>query len=98
MGHLRHLWGFAALSLLLLAGCNPPELKPLPPNTNPNPRTPKLWTVLVYQEGDNDLEDALIKDFNEMERVGSDDNINIVVQLDRSPRYDKAYAQPCPRY
>jgi hypothetical protein len=48
----------------------------------------KQWTVLVYQAGDNDLEDALIKDFNEMERVGSDDNINIVVQLDRSPRYD----------
>jgi hypothetical protein len=91
MGHLRHFWGFAVLTLFLLAGCNPPDLKPLPnpnPNPNPNPRTPKLWTVLVYQAGDNDLEDALIKDFNETERVGSDDNINIVVQLDRSPHYD----------
>ncbi|MFA0773381.1 MAG: hypothetical protein KEFWMYNX_001403 [Candidatus Fervidibacter sp.] len=93
MGHLRHLWGFALLTLLLLAGCNPPDLFPSPPpnpnpNPNPNPRTPKMWTVLVYQAGDNDLEDALIKDFNEMERVGSDDNINIVALLDRSPRYD----------
>ena len=54
--------------------------------TLPQPR--KAWTILVYQAGDNDLEDALIKDFNEMERIGSGQNINIVVQLDRSPRYD----------
>jgi len=52
----------------------------------PQPR--KAWTVLVYQAGDNDLEEAIIKDFNEMERIGSNDRINIVVQLDRSPRYD----------
>jgi len=54
--------------------------------TLPQPR--KSWTVLVYQAADNDLEDALIKDFNEMERIGSGANLNIVVQLDRSPRYD----------
>ncbi len=54
--------------------------------TLPQPR--KAWTVLVYQAGDNDLEEALIKDLNEMERIGSGTNLNIVVQLDRSPRYD----------
>ncbi|MCS7192892.1 MAG: clostripain-related cysteine peptidase, partial [Armatimonadetes bacterium] len=54
--------------------------------TLPQPR--KAWTVLVYQAGDNDLEEALIKDFNEMERIGSGPTINIVSQLDRSPRYD----------
>ncbi len=54
--------------------------------TLPQPR--KAWTVLVYQAGDNDLEEALIKDLNEMERIGSGAQINIVVQLDRSPRYD----------
>ncbi|MFN3420892.1 MAG: hypothetical protein ACK40X_04105, partial [Armatimonadota bacterium] len=42
--------------------------------TLPQPR--KAWTVLVYQAGDNDLEEALIKDFNEMERVGSGPNLN----------------------
>ncbi|MCX7642798.1 MAG: clostripain-related cysteine peptidase [Armatimonadetes bacterium] len=52
------------------------------------PQPKKAWTVMVYQAGDNDLEDALIKDLNEMERVGSGATINIVVQLDRSPRYD----------
>lgn len=53
--------------------------------TLPQPR--KAWTVLVYQAGDNDLEEALIKDLNEMERIGSGATLNIVVQLDRSPRY-----------
>ncbi|MCX7967190.1 MAG: clostripain-related cysteine peptidase [Armatimonadetes bacterium] len=52
------------------------------------PQPKKSWTVLVYQAGDNDLEEALIKDFNEMERIGSGATINIVVQIDRSPRYD----------
>ncbi len=52
------------------------------------PQPKKAWTVLVYQAGDNDLEEALIKDLNEMERIGSGATINIVVQLDRSPRYD----------
>jgi len=41
------------------------------------------WTVLVYLDGDNNLERDAIKDLNEMERVGSDDQIKIVVQLDR---------------
>ncbi|MCS7223278.1 MAG: clostripain-related cysteine peptidase [Armatimonadetes bacterium] len=48
----------------------------------------KQWTVLVYQGGDNDLEAAMIKDFNEMERVGTGGEMYIVVQLDRSPTYD----------
>ncbi len=41
------------------------------------------WTVLVYLDGDNNLERDAVKDFNEMERVGSDDRVKIVVQLDR---------------
>ncbi|RLG08063.1 MAG: hypothetical protein DRN68_04465, partial [Thaumarchaeota archaeon] len=43
------------------------------------------WTVMVYMNGDNDLEGAAIDDLNEMEAVGSDDCLNIVVQLDRAP-------------
>lgn len=83
----RCLNGVLLVVLIAVGGCSNPNsvVGPTPP---PIQRTPKLWTVLVYQAGDNDLEDALIKDFNEMERIGSDDNLNIVVQLDRSPRYD----------
>lgn len=50
----------------------------------------KEWTFLVYMNADNDLESAGIKDINEMETVGSDARINIVVQCDRSPEYDES--------
>jgi hypothetical protein len=41
------------------------------------------WTVLVYLDGDNNLEKDAIADFNEMEIAGSNERVNIVVQLDR---------------
>ncbi|MBU7031949.1 MAG: hypothetical protein HXS53_05430 [Theionarchaea archaeon] len=46
------------------------------------------WTVMVYLDGDNDLEGAAIDDFNEMEAIGSSSAVNIVVQFDRSGSYD----------
>ncbi|HAW50085.1 TPA: hypothetical protein DCX16_03950, partial [bacterium] len=49
----------------------------------------KSWTLLIYLDGDNNLEGAGIDDVNEMEEVGSDENINIIVQFDRHPKYDK---------
>ena len=53
-------------------------------------RTParKDWTVMVYMDGDNDLEGPAIEDLNEMEMVGSSDRVNVVVQLDRIPNHD----------
>jgi len=45
---------------------------------------------MVYMNADNDLESSGIKDINEMETVGSDGNLNIVVQCDRSPEYDES--------
>lgn len=41
------------------------------------------WTFMVYLDCDNDLESAGIEDINEMETVGSTDEVNIVVQMDR---------------
>ncbi|MCS7253253.1 MAG: clostripain-related cysteine peptidase [Armatimonadota bacterium] len=49
---------------------------------------PSKWTVMVYMCGDNDLESALIKDLNEMEKIGSTNDVRIVAQLSRSPLYD----------
>lgn len=46
------------------------------------------WTVMVYMDGDNNLEGAAIDDFNELEFAGSDANVNIVVQFDRIAGYD----------
>ncbi len=45
------------------------------------------WTFMVHMAGDNDLEEAALEDMNEMERVGSSAEVNIVVQIDRSAHY-----------
>jgi hypothetical protein len=41
------------------------------------------WLIMVYQAGDNSLDDQTIKDVTEMEKVGSSDRIKIVVLMDR---------------
>ncbi len=46
------------------------------------------WTFMVYLDGDNNLEGAGINDMNEMEMVGSSDDVNIVVLFDRCEGYD----------
>jgi Clostripain family len=43
----------------------------------------KKWTVMVWMAGDNDLEEFGDSDIAEMKRVGSNDDINVIVQLDR---------------
>jgi len=45
------------------------------------------WTVMVFMNGDNNLEEDALRDFKEMARVGSSDRLNIVVQFDRHGRY-----------
>ncbi|MFC1745529.1 clostripain-related cysteine peptidase, partial [Candidatus Riflebacteria bacterium] len=44
----------------------------------------KKWTVMLYFAGDNDLELCELGDVNEMEKVGSNKDVNLVLQLDRS--------------
>jgi len=44
---------------------------------------------MVYMNGDNNLEEDALIDFMEMARVGSTDEVNVVVQLDRIGKYVK---------
>jgi len=60
----------------------------VPGFTVAEPQTQKDWTVMVYINSDNNLESAGIVDINEMEQVGSSDDVNIVVQIDRTAGYD----------
>lgn len=58
-----------------------------------NPKTTNSltnWTFMVYLDADCNLESAGIEDINEMEIVGSDENISIVVQIDRISGYDSS--------
>jgi len=41
------------------------------------------WTVMVYLDADNDLESAGIHNFNQMEAVGSTQDVHVIVQMDR---------------
>jgi uncharacterized membrane protein len=44
---------------------------------------------MVYMSADNNLEDEAILNMNQMEAVGSNEDLNIVLQFDRSPEYDE---------
>lgn len=47
------------------------------------------WTILYYSAADNDLEQFMIGDLVEMQAAGSTDQVNIVVQIDRTDGYDE---------
>jgi len=49
------------------------------------------WTVMVYMDADNDLEQFAIYNFLQMSEIGSTDEVNIIVQFDRIPGYDNSY-------
>lgn len=42
------------------------------------------WTVLVYMNADNNLEQAALLDMNEMEAAGSSERVQVLVQIDRA--------------
>lgn len=45
------------------------------------------WLVMIYMDGDNDLEDFIFNDLNDAEMVGSTDQVTIVAQMDRTLEY-----------
>lgn len=49
------------------------------------------WTMMVYLDADNNLESAGITDFIEMSSVGSNNDVNIIVQMDRINGYNAGY-------
>ena len=51
-------------------------------------KTPAEWTIMVYVNGKNNLEPFAIKDINEMEQVGSNAKLNIIVEMGRMDGYD----------
>ncbi|HKY55831.1 MAG TPA: clostripain-related cysteine peptidase [Anaerolineales bacterium] len=54
------------------------------PQTSVDPSSVAEWTVIVYSAADDEvLEETMWFDVNEMELVGSNPQLNIVVQIDR---------------
>jgi len=86
-----------SLAASVLAGCGGDGVTTFPESLGLAPaitsveeaRTPGKWTVLVYIDGDNDLEYYALQNMNQMEEVGSSRDARIVVQVDRAAGYDK---------
>jgi hypothetical protein len=60
----------------------------------PNPTPQKPWTVMLYMAASKDeqTEAAAIRDIEELEKVGTTDKLNVVVQIDRKwPGYSERY-------
>jgi|GEM_PF-3332600 len=74
------------ISILLLGGVLLPLLAAPPARA-----ALAEWTILVYLDADNNLEDVGIADFLEMASVGSTSLVNIVVQFDRIPGNDASF-------
>ena len=83
--------------LLALLACKPPA--PAAPGPQSTPTTPtafgeddggagETWTVLVFMNGDNNLEGYVTHDLNELEAGGEGGGVRVLVQADRSPGYD----------
>ncbi|MCE1246782.1 MAG: clostripain-related cysteine peptidase [Firmicutes bacterium] len=52
---------------------------------------PKKWTIMHYSAADNNLTSFMLNDVNEMEKVGSTANMNLIVQLDKGGSDCKRY-------
>ena len=50
----------------------------------------RRWTVMVYMDADGDLEQYGVLNMNQMEAIGSTDEVSILLQFDRGPGYDSS--------
>jgi len=48
------------------------------------------WTIMIYLAADNNLEEAALKDLNEMEAANLPDNVHVTFLIDRAEGYSTA--------
>lgn len=84
---IRFLLVFVMLLAILVAFSQAGEVTAAPvsqPPVRPARQGEAEWTIMLYQDADDEvLEQDIMIDFNEAERVGSTDQVNIVSQVDR---------------
>jgi len=51
---------------------------------------PKKWTILVYAAADNDLKSDMVRSIDDLESVGSGEDMNLVVQFDHGGAKEKS--------
>ncbi len=60
------------------------------------PHEKKKWTILQYSAADNNLNAFMLDDIDEMEKVGSDENTNLVAQYDSGRAMQRILLQQDP--
>ncbi len=78
------------VGVVLLSGCFSDSIVDKVKNDVALPNDVADWNFIVYLDADNNLESYAIADMNEMEVIGSDSNINILVLIDRISGYDSS--------
>jgi len=79
----------SVLVVLAVAAAAPVTAAAPPPGPSPAPEA--QWTVLVYMDGDNNLEPWVARDIDEeLAAVGSSADVQVVVLADRAKGYDDA--------
>ena len=78
---MRRLIDRRAAALALALAC---LLAATPGDARQQPQLAE-WTVMVFMDGDNNLEKFALLDFEEMARVANSAQVNVVAQLDRVP-------------
>ncbi len=61
-----------------------------PSNGSTEAAAPKKWTVMLWSNSDNNLYRFLQTDIDEAEKVGSTENMNVLVQTDHRPKGGEA--------
>lgn len=78
---IKRIWIILILLFLVI---------PFFPYAEPSKHDVRDWTIMVYLDADNNLDGAGIDDFNEMAKVGSTANVNVVVEMDRAEGEDNS--------
>jgi len=76
-------------------GTTPPPPGPVSSASIPDLGQPRVnpkreWTILLYLDGDNNLEGAALGDVNELEAVAGDESVEVIVLLDRAEGFTDA--------
>ncbi len=76
---------YSMVALLFLAGCGGGSVV-----TDGDPLPESQWTFMVFMAGDSDISQAAYRNINDMEEVGSTNDVQVVVQVEFSPEFSSS--------